>query len=247
MISLIKRKLIPFLAIILWIPITIFLIPGLISHGYDWYYGKNAVHLISGSLTGVPFLMSIVILSVFLWLFSPDGLRGYFEDDNGNGIKADFSIRRKIIIAVLTLIISAAGCIISMLWFERFTLEGIEKHHFFSHKTYEWNEVSEFRLKADSQGVLVMQFEMTDGKKYSFNGGILRAAEYTSNAFDEKFPEDVYDYMVWIGEELGNSGVVMDTSDWDKLKRKLKYDSWKTIAEDVKEGYMQAFINTNGE
>ena len=132
-----------------------------------------------------------------------------------------------------------------MCWFQRFTLEGVEYRCFFYKKEYAWQDVEGLILKADFQGSLIFEFHMKNGRKYSFNGGILWCVEYFSHGFEHKFPEDVYDYARWLGRELGGRQVPLEAKgDWDSLMEELEYDSWKSLAEDVRQCYEKAAEQT---
>lgn len=210
-----------------------------VEAGYQWYYGADSIYLLTG--TGLPVALSLILFAVFLWLFSQAGLKGYFEEENGEGIKADFSGKKKCAAGLLAVFLTIAGIIGSMCWFQRFTLEGVEYHCFFHQKEYTWQDVKSFILKSDSHGVLMFEFQMEDGAKHSFNGGMLWCMEYFSSGFEQQFPEEVYDYARWLGRELGSRRIPMEVKGgWDDLMEELEYDSWKVLAEDVWQCYENA-------
>lgn len=238
----IRSAIFRMLAAVSWILIIFFgVLPG-VEAGYQWYYGANSIYLITG--TGIPILLSLGLFAVFLWLFSRDGLKGYFEEENGEGIKAAFSRKKKCMAWLLAVFFTAAGIIGSMCWFQRFTLEGVEYRCFFYKKEYTWQDVECFVLKSDSHGVLMFEFQMADGAKRSFNGGLLWCVEYFSDGFEQQFPEDVYGYARWLGQELGSQQIPLEAKGgWDSLIEELEYDSWKTLAEDIRQCYENAEHN----
>lgn len=223
------------LAVILYLLLLVFMI-SLMEQGYQWYYGKENSYLITG--TGLPILFSLLLFIVFLWLFSQDGLKGYFEEENGEGIKANFSTKKKCLVGLLSFFLTIAGILGSMFWFQKFSLKGIEYRCFFYQKEYTWQDVSQFILKADFQGCLVFEFQMKDGAKRSFNGGVLWCVEYFSEQFDQQFPEDVYDFAQWLGREMSSQNIPLEAEGgWNQLMEQLKYDSWKILAEDIRQCY----------
>ncbi len=223
--------------------VIFFVILPLIETGYQQYYGTDSIYLITG--TGLPILWALVLFAALLWLFSRDGLKGYFEDDRGDGLKAGFTGKKKWLAGILAVVLTITGIIGSMCWFQRFTLEGVEYRCFFYKKEYAWQDVEGLILKADFQGSLIFEFHMKNGRKYSFNGGILWCVEYFSHGFEQKFPEDVYDYARWLGRELGGRQVPLEAKgDWDSLMEELEYDSWKSLAEDVRQCYEKAAEQT---
>lgn len=233
------RTVLHILAIVLCILLIFLGVLPLVEAGYQWYYGANSVYLITG--TGIPILLFLLLFAVFLWLFSQDGLKGYFEEANGEGIKANFSGRKRVMVGLLSVFLTIVGILGSMCWFQRFTLDGIEYHCFFYQKEYTWQDVDCFTLDADFQGCLVFGFQMKDGKRYSFNGGPLWCVEYFSDRFESQFPEDVYDYTQWLSKELGSQDIPLEAEGgWDSLVENLEYDSWKILAEDIRQCYGDA-------
>ena len=88
-------------------------------------------------------------------------------------------------------------------WYNRFTPDGVEKHHFFSWQTYTWDDAYYYTLKANRDGVLKFELVMEDGEAFFF---IDNNVEYISDGFYEKFPDSVYDYSVWLAQTLRNQG-----------------------------------------
>ena len=235
----ISRKAIHISAAAFWIFLIFFGILPLVEKGYQWYYGSDSIYLITG--TGLPILLSLILFAIVLWLFSQDGLKGYFEEEDGRGIKAHFSNKKKITAGFLSLFLTLACILGSMCWFQRFTLEGVEYHCFFYQKEYNWQDVRCFTLKADSHGSLAFEFQMKDGTKRSFNGGYLWCIEYFSDKFERQFSEDVYDYARWLGRKTGSQNIpIKAKGGWNSLMEGLEYDSWKTLAKDIRQCHQDA-------
>lgn len=227
------------LGAVLCILIIFFIVLPMVEEGYQRYYGAGSIYLITG--TGIPILLSLGLFMAVLWLFSKDGLKGYFEEENGEGIRAGFSRKKKCAVGLLSLFLTVVGIFGSMCWRQRFTLDGVDYRCFFYQKEYAWQDVECFTLRADFQGVLMFEFKMEDGAKRSFNGGWLWCTEYFSDGFERKFPEDVYDYARWLGRELGSRNIPLEAEGgWEKLEEKLEYESWKRLAEDVRRCYEDA-------
>ncbi|MCI9174608.1 MAG: hypothetical protein HFH49_06600 [Lachnospiraceae bacterium] len=238
-----KNRIWYLLAVLMCVFFLIFHVLPLIEMGYQWYYKKDDVYLITG--TGLPAALFLLLFFTVLWLFAPEGVKGYFEDDEGRGMKADFSPRKKAAVCALAVFITLSATAGSMLWYQRFTMNGVEYRCFLYKKDYTWQEVSGLTLKADAQGVLMFEFQMTDGKKRSFNGGFLWCVEYFGEGFEEKFPEDVYDYALWLGQELGSQKIPLKAEGgWEKLQEELNYESWRILAEDIRQCYEKAALRT---
>lgn len=227
------------LAAALCILIIFFVLLPMVEQGYQRYYGADSVYLITG--TGIPILLSLVLFMAVLWLFRRDGLAGCFEGEHGEGSRAGFSGKKKYLAGLTACLLAVTGMIGSMCWYQRFTLDGVEYRCFFYQKEYTWQDVECFTLRGDFQGVLTFEFQMADGAERSFNGGWLWCAEYFSDGFERRFPEDVYDYARWLGREFGRRKIPLEAEGgWEKLKKELKYESWQKLAEDIRRDYESA-------
>ena len=232
----IKRSGILVLGGIIWFFITFFGILPLIEEIYQKHFGADSVYSLTGNLTGVPIVLSVIVFGIFIWLFSPNGAFGNLWRQE-KGWKAEFSGKTKCIIAGISTLVAVIGIIGSLFGFERFTLDGVERYRFGQKKEYVWEDTAYFTLKSDLSGVLVFELVMKDGQKYDFNGGLLRAAEYSSDAYDKTVPEGVYDYAIWLSRELGKRNIPMQVADWEKLKKGLTYDSWDELADGIRTAY----------
>lgn len=234
-----KRFIIGVVAIVLWVFLGLLGVPMLIEQAYMSYFGADNPYFITSNLSGVPILLCMGLFAVYTWLFFQNGILGNLWKGE-EGAKAKCSKRTKFVIATATLFVVIVGSIGSTFWFERYTKEGVEIYHFGKRNVYTWEEVEAFTLKGDRDGVMVFQLNMKDGKKYSFNGGLLHAVEYCNDAYEEQFPEDVYDYTVWLSKEFGKRNIPMEIKDWEAMKDDLEYDSWKDLAESIREAYEEA-------
>lgn len=235
--GVIKNSCIVILGVVAWFFLCFFGLLPLIEEIYQMYFGADEAYLLTGNLTGVPIVIFLILLGIYLWLFSSNGILGNLW--NGEpGWKANFSGRTKGIIFGISILVAMLGIAGSMFWYERFTLDGVESCHFGKKKEYAWEDTEYFTLKAaTSDGVLVIELVMKDGERYSFNGGVFRAAEYWNDAYDTQFPEGVYDYAIWLSEELKERNVPLQVKDWDKLKKDLTYDSWDELADQIRAVY----------
>lgn len=233
---LIKKGGLAIVGGIVWFLFALFGIPSLIGWIYEKQFGTEQVYLLTGDLTGVPILLSLVLFGIFVWLFSPNGAFGNLLRGE-EGFKAKFSDRTKGIIFGCSTLVAVLGMAASVFWIDCFTTEGIKSFRFGQEKEYVWEDAEYVTLKDDFDGVLMYEMVMKDGKTYHFNGGILRVMEYYSNAFDEEFPRDVDDYAVWLSRELKEKQVPLQVKDWNKLEKKLKYDSWRKLAEEIRAVY----------
>lgn len=169
-----------------------------------------------------------------------EGMENLEKREKVKGIKAHFSMGKKIRTAFLALVIMILGGLVSMLWFERFGTEGVERFTFGITKSYTWEDAESFTLKADFHNMLIFRISMKDGTKHYFNGGFLRVIEYNSDGFDEKF-SDSEAYMVWLAKKLKEYEVPLELENKEKLLKELETegDYWRKAAEEIIESYEQ--------
>lgn len=54
-----------------------------------------------------------------------------------------------------------------------------------------------------------------------------------ANLPEEKYPDGDYDFVKYLSRKFKEQGVELRVDDWDKLYKKLKYDSWIELAEEI--------------
>lgn len=210
---------------------------------YQWLYGEEAVWLVTAGLNLVPWAVVLILASLDL----PEIQRMVKKEDeeaeqneavsDKTAVPTERIKTRRIFWKInipAVLLIAAIGliiCVAEAFWHNRFTPDGVEIHHFFSKKAYTWDEVDYYTLKAKS-GILRFELVMKDGEKISF---VDSNAEYISDAFYEMFPDDVYDYSVWLAQNLKNHGKELRVEDWEYLHEKLDYESWDELADAIRE------------
>lgn len=95
---IIKKNGIVILGGVVWFFITFFGILPLIETMYQKHFGADCVYLLTGNLTGVPIVLSVMIFGIYVWLFSANGVFGNLWRQE-KGWKAAFAGKTKFIIA----------------------------------------------------------------------------------------------------------------------------------------------------
>lgn len=231
--SYIKKVIGKIIFLLISLAITLIGVPSLIDLYYQNSYGKDAVYLITGNATMIPILLCLILMGILFRLYSPDGIYGLSAKE-GKGSKAVCSSEKKKLIAATAACLAAAGIIISMFWYEKFTLDGVESHHFFRVQNYEWEDAEYYTLKADIHGMLVFEIVMMDGTRHGCLGGSFRAVEYESVALEERFGEDyAAEYVIWMAKTLKEHGKNLRMEEVENLKQKLDAEYWRAVADEI--------------
>lgn len=213
--------------------ITLIAVPSLIDLYYQNSCGKDAVYLITGNATILPILLCLILMRILLWLFSPDRVYEVGAKEE-KGIKAVWPNERKKLIAAAAICLTVAGIIISMFWYEKFTLDGVESHRFFRVQKYGWEDAEYYTLKTDIHGMLIFEIAMKDGTKHSCLGGALRGVEYESTAMEEQFGEDyASEYAIWMAQILKEHKKELRIKSKEDLKQKLDTEYWKAVVDEI--------------
>ncbi len=208
---------------------------------YQWLYGGEAVWLVASGLNPAPWAVILILASLGI----PEIWNQVKKEDEPDEAVSDepdapaektekrrISWKIDIPAVLITAAIGLLICVGAAFWHNRFTPDGVEKHHFFSRQTYTWDDVDYYTLKANRDGVLKFELVMEDGEEFSF---IDNNVEYISAGFYEMFPDSVYDYSVWLAQTLRNQGKELRVEDWEYLHEKLDYKSWDELAENIRE------------
>lgn len=219
----IKKLLTGVLLILGMLAVLILVLHG-IDKGYNLYFGSEDIYVLSGAFSIVPFVCILVLFCIFLEMFTARDPLGI------NLRKIPLSKRGLLFFGAIVL---AVLCIfVSALQYEKYTLQGIEIGCFGNVKEYSWQEVDTLELKADGHGVLTLHFNLKDGKHCYLNGGFFRGAEYNSPGYDEKFPEGIYDYGIYLSRTLAAEGVKLQ-ADRNTLEKKLSYEVYKELTDEM--------------
>ncbi len=212
---------------------TLIVVPGFIDLYYQNSCEEDAVYLITGNATIIPIWLCLILMGVLLRLFSADGV--YVAGaKKGGEIRPGCLGEKKKLIAAAAICLTVAGILISMFWYEKFTLDGVESHYFCHVQKYGWKDAEYYTLKADIHGMLVFQIVMKDGTKHSCLGGTFGGVEYTSAAMDEQFGED-YDseYVIWVSQILKDNKKELRIKNKEELKQKLDTEYWKAVVDEI--------------
>lgn len=120
---------------------------------------------------------------------------------------------------VRCILILAILCVACSHWYEVYNLDGVKVHHWNKTKEYNWEEISYYTLDTNGKG-LAMYLHMNDGTKVDVFGGSF-AISVTNEAFAKQFPDDVYDYAVWLDKVLERQGTELRIKDKEELQKKL--------------------------
>lgn len=219
--------------IIAWVFVCIFVTTFIVDEIYQILLNEE-IYYISSSVSAIPIVLAMAMMFICYYIWFPDF---FYEEiaEEGKRFREKSSIKKRVIITVLSVGIFLLGTVVSSLFYEEFTTDGVIVSRLGKRKIYTWNDVAHYTLKADIHGVLVFSVYMEDGEQCQFNGGLLRGAEYTSESFDKIFPEDSYDYMPWLAETLKRHEKEFVVEDWEKLLEDLQYTSWEELAEEVRD------------
>ncbi len=202
--------------------------------------GENEAYIMSGNLSVLPIIGALLLVLLLMYLYSPLGIHDpvWTPEDEEKPWKSNASMEEKLKITGIGIGIFILLCGISVLWQERFTMDGVETFAFGVKKSYTWEDVESLQLKRDLEDMLVFQLEMKDGNKCWFNGGFGRWVEYSSDAFEKEFG-DQDDYMYWVAEKLKDQGVPLEIKDKEQLLGNLgkKGDYWSEVAKEIMEIY----------
>ncbi|MBQ8519394.1 MAG: MerR family transcriptional regulator [Agathobacter sp.] len=190
----------------------------------------NIIYTATFDLYILYYILGLYVFALFVYLYSKHGL---FPDrvTGEDGFKCNLPLRKKHMISILSVSILILSFILSMLWYDCFTEDGLIVRRFFYTKTYTWEEIDYYYIDAHHDGTLGYSVVMQDGRASDCMGGIIGLA----NLPEEKYPDYDYDFVRYLSRKFTAQGVELKVDDWSKLYKDLKYDSWIELAEDIRD------------
>lgn len=173
---------------------------------------ETEIYQINFGLSGVEMFS---ILLIVIWLFSV-WFPNYFEDDPGK----IYRLKVKNAITIGSILLISGISILYAQWYEVLTLDGVTTKRFFKEKHYDWEDVSYYTIGRKSRG-LSMKLFMSDGKRVEVFGNEWSNIS-VSEGYIQKFPENMYDYALWLDKILEEHGTELRIKNMEKLEKDLK-------------------------
>ncbi len=223
--NFINKKEMPFgvrlLVAIVLIPIIILTMMATVM-AVGLYYDirfKDTVYFITSKLSVFPIIFSYSALMYFV-------LKIFRKNDR-------FMQR----IAFIGIIIGFSLGAVSLIYFNKFTLDGVYTYSAFRNTYYSFEDLSNFNVAGGSDGVLEIEFEMLDNKEISLMGGALEATVYSGSNNEKYYAQDeTKEYILDIAKIMKENNVPLNV-DTKKLNEDIEYEYWLDIANDIIEIY----------
>lgn len=189
----------------------------------------NIIYTATFDLYILYYILGLYVFALFVYLYSKHGI---FPDrvTGEDGFKCNLPLRKKHIISILSVSILILSFILSMLWYNCFTEDGLIVRRFFYTKTYAWDEIDYYYIDAHHDGTLGYSVVMQDGRTADCMGGMVGLA----NLPEEKYPEYDADFILYLTEKFTAQGTELRVDDWDKLYNDLDYEYWIELAEEIR-------------
>ncbi len=181
---------------------------------------------------GALVLYATIVMAIWLlpqWLPKLSGKVS--EEEIGTGE----SRKKKYVWLVRCILILGILCVGCKYWYEVYSLDGVKVQHWMKTKEYSWEDVSYYTLDTDGKG-LAMYLYMEDGTKVNVFGGSFTVST-TNEAFAREFPNDIYDYAIWMDEILEQQGCELRIKNVEDLHKKLMLEDYsvRKVAEAILE------------
>lgn len=164
-----------------------------------------------GLFGGEAFAIILAVVYMFsLWL------PNYFDEFPGKR----YELKVKILGTLGSLLLLCAISVFYGQWYDVYTLDGVFVKRCFKEKQYDWDAVSYYTIGTNGLS-LSMKLYFSDGKKTDVFGNDWTSG-VMSEEYYEKFPEDWYDYALWLDKTLEQQGKELKIKDKEKLEKKLK-------------------------
>ena len=216
-------KVVVFLAVYVGICVLFFGVPEYIVESK--IKQEIQIYQINYGLFGVEAFVAIQVVGCLFYFWLPK----YFGDAWGkmHGLKV------KILATLGSLCLLCGVSAFYAQWYDVYTLDGVFVKRCFKEKQYDWEEVSYYTISTDGIS-LSMKLCFSDGKIIDVFGSKF-SSSVMSEEYYEKFPQDWYDYVLWLDKTLEQKGKEIRIKDKEKLEKKLKgMDSHlRKVAEEI--------------
>lgn len=182
----------------------------------------------------LPFASGLGFFFLFVWLFSKKGLivRDYSDNAITNffsqGKKANLPFFVKCRIASLGAIVVLLTMLLPACSYDCITEQGVLRRCFLFYKSYTWENADYYSLRSVGKGSLAFLIEMDDGHSVFLDTSL---ANYLP---EETYPNDEYDFFLYLAEVLHKQGVPLQVKDWDKLYTDFAFEEDKEYALKIK-------------
>lgn len=209
----------------------LFLVPRISEDIFTPFHNNMTYHATFG-LYFIYWLVGMYVFALLVFLYSKHGI---FPDriSGEEGIKANIPKKEKHKLTAFSFILLFASIVLSCCWYDCFTEDGLIIQRIHTSKEYTWEEIDYYTLSASSSGTLTFTVVMQDGTHSDCIGG--NAIVWMCNLPEEKYPDYEYDFVKFLSRKFTEQGVELRVDNWEKLYKKLQYDSWKELAEEIRE------------
>lgn len=183
----------------------------------------------------LPLASGVGFLLLLVWLFSKKGLivRDYSDnaktDFFAQGEKANLPFSSKCHIALIATIILLFTMLFPTFSYDCITEQGVIRRCFFQKKVYTWEDANFYSLRSVGKGSLGFLIEMNDGHSVFWDTSL------SSSFPKETYPNQEYDFFVYLAETLYKHDVPLEVKYWDRLYDSLEFEEDKEYALKIKE------------
>ncbi len=185
---------------------------------YQFRFQEETVYFIKSKLSVFPIVFAVSTILYFM-------LKVFRKNDS--------QIEQKI--TLLGMGVGFVVGIISLFSFDKYTLDGITAYSPMGEKNYSFDDVDIYHVsKSFASGSLKIQLKMTDGRKFTYIGGVLDAVSYENDKVNKLYSDDSYRQYILdtarIMKEKNAEGFILDM---EKIESISTYDYWLEIAREI--------------
>lgn len=198
---------------------------GLLMESYYMHlYGKDSVFYTCHPLYLLQIIAYLLFIGLFIFMWTKWGFFGDIEE------QCVWCRHKKIKVTILSFLSLIIINLVCSQWYTKVTTDGVELHHFWYVKEYSWQDGSSYSLRSMHDGTLGVKITMKDNRSIE----LLYATMTTcSDGYEKSFPHDDYDFFLWLAHQLKETNCPLEIKNEKKLMRKLKYSSWKELAQEI--------------
>ena len=183
----------------------------------------------------LPLFSGIGLFVLLIWLFSKKGLavRSFSPSEKtdffSEGEKAHLPFSIKCRIALISTLIFLLTLFTPACSYDFISQDGVIRHIFFYEKTYTWKDVSYYSLRLENKGSVIFVLEMNDRTTIFWNTCL------SSNLPEKQYPNEFYDFSIYLADKLHKQGVPFQMKNWDKFYEKLEFSEDIEFSQKIKE------------
>lgn len=176
------------------------------------------------------FIVGMYLFCVIVWLYGRHGIFGRLGEGM-EGFRAHLPGRVKTKVLLLSIGAYLLVLVLYSLCFTAFTEDGVIDRTLWHTKTYTWEDVDHYELRAGFDGCLNYTVVMQDG----FRASCLGSGISGSSLPEDRYPDDTDSYAKMLTEKFHDMHIPLKACDWEKLKKKLTYEYWRDYADELRE------------